>query len=145
MQKIPLLEFLGWQIDDVYRLTSTEMLARYERGWRYRHHVDVPDDELAFFKQLAVERQSWLSNEFMDFKIDRHQTIHHILEGLNDEFLIECQAYFGGGTLMSLDLGEYRTSNDIDFICAVGTDYRKLRNTIADRSPRILLRDNSDL
>jgi hypothetical protein len=67
------------------------------------------------------------------------------LEGLNREFLSECRAYFGGGTLISLDLGEYRTSNDIDFICALGADYRKLRNAISDFNPRILLKDNSAL
>jgi Nucleotidyl transferase AbiEii toxin, Type IV TA system len=52
-----------------------------------------------------------------------------------------------------LDLGEYRTSNSINFICAVGADYRKLRNAISDspgerlcqRTPRTLLKDNSDL
>jgi hypothetical protein len=37
------------------------------------------------------------------------------------------------------------TSNDIDFICALGADYRRLRNAISDRNPRILLKDNSAL
>jgi Nucleotidyl transferase AbiEii toxin, Type IV TA system len=144
MQKLPLLEFLGWQIADVYRLSQPEMLARYERGWRYRHQIDIPASELAFIKQLALDRKSWLTSEFMDFNIDRHRIIHRILEGLNHEFLSECRAYFGGGTLISLDLGEYRTSNDIDFICTIGADYRKLRTAIA-HSPRVLLKDNSEL
>jgi hypothetical protein len=143
--KLPFLEFLGWQIVDVYGLTQLEMLASYERGWRYRHIANLPASELAFIKQLAVDRKSWLSSEFMNFRIGHHQLIHRVLEGLNCEFLSECRAYFGGGTLISLDLGEYRTSNDIDFICAVGSDYRKLRNAISDLNPRILLKDNSDL
>jgi hypothetical protein len=143
--KLPFLEFLGWQIADVYRLTQLEMLASYERGWRYRHITNLPASELAFIQQLAFDRKSWLSSEFMDFKIDHHQLIHRVLEGLNCEFLSECRAYFGGGTLISLDLGEYRTSNDIDFICALGSDYRKFRNAISDRNPRILLKDNSEL
>jgi Nucleotidyl transferase AbiEii toxin, Type IV TA system len=143
--KLPFLEFLGWQIADVYRLTQLEMLASYERGWRYRHITHLPASELAFIQQLALDRKSWLSSEFMDFKIDHHQLIHRVLESLNCEFLSECRAYFGGGTLISLDLGEYRTSNDIDFICALGSDYRKLRNAINDLNPRILLKDNSAL
>jgi Nucleotidyl transferase AbiEii toxin, Type IV TA system len=143
--KLPFLEFLGWQIADVYRLTQLEMLASYERGWRYRHITSLPASELAFIKQLAFERKSWLSSEFMDFEIGHHQLIYQVLESLNCDFLSECRAYFGGGTLISLDLGEYRTSNDIDFICALGSDYRKLRNAISDRNPRILLKDNSDL
>jgi hypothetical protein len=143
--KLPFLEFLGWQIADVYRLTQLEMLASYERGWRYRQISNLPASELAFIKQLAVARKSWLLSELMDFEIGHHQLIHRVLENLNCEFLSECRAYFGGGTLISLDLGEYRTSKDVDFICALGSDYRKLRNEISDRNPRILLKDNSDL
>jgi Nucleotidyl transferase AbiEii toxin, Type IV TA system len=143
--KLPFLEFLGWQIADVYRLTQLEMLASYERGWRYHYITDLPASELAFIKQLAVDRKSWLLSELMNFEIGHHQLIYRVLENLNGEFLSECRAYFGGGTLISLDLGEYRTSNDIDFICSLGSDYRKLRNAISDRNPRILLKDNSDL
>jgi hypothetical protein len=143
--KLPFLEFLGWQIADVYHLTQLEMLASYERGWQYRHITDLPAHELAFIKQLAVERKSWLLSEFMDFEVGHHQLVFRVLESLNCEFLSECRAYFGGGTLISLDLGEYRTSNDIDFICSLGSDYRKLRNAISDRNPHILLKDNSDL
>jgi Nucleotidyl transferase AbiEii toxin, Type IV TA system len=143
--KLPFLEFLGWQIADVYRLTQLEMLASYERGWRYRHITDLPASELAFIQQLAFDRKSWLLSEFMDFEIGHHQLIYRVLENLNCEFLSECRTYFGGGTLISLDLGEYRTSNDVDFICSLGSDYRKLRNAISERNPRILLKDNSEL
>jgi hypothetical protein len=143
--QLPFLEFLGWQIADVYRLTQLEMLASYERGWRYRHITHLPASEFAFIQQLAFDRKSWLSSEFMDFEIDHYQLIYHVLEGLNCEFLSECRAYFGGGTLISLGLEEYRISNDIDFICSLGADYRKLRNAISDRNPRILLKDNSSL
>jgi Nucleotidyl transferase AbiEii toxin, Type IV TA system len=143
--KLPFLEFLGWQIADVYRLTQLEMLTSYERGWRYRHITELPASELAFIEQLALDRKSWLLSEFMDFEIGHHQLIYRVLDNLNCEFMSECRAYFGGGTLISLDLGEYRTSNDVDFICALGSDYRKLRNAISDRNPRILLKDNSDL
>jgi Nucleotidyl transferase AbiEii toxin, Type IV TA system len=141
--KLPLLEFLGWQVRDVYCLTDTQKLASYERGWRYRSLVELPVEELSFIKQLAFEHKSWLATEFMDFKIDRHRIIHRILNGLNHQLLDECRAYFGGGTLISLDLGEYRTSNDIDFICAYGADYRKLRSTIGNSNPRLLLIDES--
>jgi Nucleotidyl transferase AbiEii toxin, Type IV TA system len=143
--KLPFLEFLGWQIADVYRLNQLEMLASYERGWQYRHITNLPASELTFIKQLAIDRKSWLVGELMDFEIGHHQLIYRILESLNCEFMSECRAYFGGGTLISLDLREYCTSNDVDFICSLGSDYRKLRNTISERNPRILLKDNSDL
>jgi hypothetical protein len=144
-QQLPFLEFLGWQIADVYRLTQLEMLASYERGWRYRTIANLPASELAFIKQLVFTHQSWLSSEFMNFQIQHHQLIHRILEDLDRDFLSECRAYFGGGTLLALDLGEYRTSNDIDFICPLGADYRQLRNAISDRSPCILLQPHSTL
>jgi hypothetical protein len=143
--KLPFLEYLSWQIVDPYRLTEAEMLARYERGWRYQRQVDIPGEELAWIEQLALDNKSWLGSEFMDFKIDRHVTIHRILAGLNRDVLSECRAYFGGGTLISLDLGEYRTSNDIDFICPFGADYSKLRRLINERTPQVLLRDDSNL
>ncbi len=144
-RQLPFLEFLGWQIADVYRLTQLEMLASYERGWRYRTITNLPASELAFIKQLVFIHQSWLSSEFVNFQIRYHQLIYQILENLDREFLSDCRAYFGGGTLLALDLGEYRTSNDIDFICPIGADYRKLRNAISDRSPRVLLHPNSTL
>jgi Nucleotidyl transferase AbiEii toxin, Type IV TA system len=143
--KLPFLEYLSWQIVDPYRLTEAEMLARYERGWRYQRQVDIPGEELAWIEQLALDNKSWLGSEFMDFKIDRHVTICRILAGLNRDVLSECRAYFGGGTLISLDLGEYRTSNDIDFICPFGADYSKLRRLINERTPQVLLRDDSNL
>ncbi len=143
--KLPFLEFLGWQIADVYSLSQPEMLANYERGWRYRNLINPTASELAFIKQLVFTHQSWLFSEFMEFQIGHHQRICRVLENLNHEFLSTCHAYFGGGTLLALDLGEYRTSNDIDFICAVGADYRQLRNTLGSHSPQMLLQPNSEL
>jgi Nucleotidyl transferase AbiEii toxin, Type IV TA system len=141
--ELPFLEFLGWQIADVYRLTPGEMLASYERGWRYRHLANPPAIELAFIKQLVFAHHSWLASEFMKFQIGHHQHIYRVLKNFNHEFLSTCRAYFGGGTLLALDLGEYRTSNDLDFICPLGAGYRQLRNTVSDQSPRILLQPDS--
>jgi Nucleotidyl transferase AbiEii toxin, Type IV TA system len=143
--KLPFLEFLGWQIADVYSLSQLDMLANYERGWRYRNLINPSVNELDFIKQLVFIHQSWLSSEFMKFQIGHHQRIYRVLENLNHEFLSDCHAYFGGGTLLALDLGEYRTSNDIDFICAVGANYRQLRNTIGNQSPQMLLQPDSGL
>jgi hypothetical protein len=143
--KLPFLEYLSWQIVDPYRLSEAEMLARYERGWRHQSQVDIPGEELAWIERLAVNNKSWIGSEFMDFKVNRHQIIHQILKGLNRDLLSECRAYFGGGTLISLDLGEYRTSNDIDFICPFGADYSRLRRSINELTPQILLMDDSHL
>ncbi|WP_310486966.1 hypothetical protein [Chamaesiphon sp. VAR_69_metabat_338] len=87
--KLPFLEFLGWQVADVYRLNQLEMLASYERGWRYRQIANLPASELAFIKQLAIDRKSWLLSEFMEFEVGHHQLIHRVLENLNYDFLSE--------------------------------------------------------
>ena len=33
--KLPFLEAICWQTDDVYQFNPEQMLSRYERGWRY--------------------------------------------------------------------------------------------------------------
>jgi hypothetical protein len=68
--KLPFLEFLGWQVADVYRLTQLEMLASYERGWRYRHISNLPASELAFIKGLVSDLPSSINlSRFGEFEL----------------------------------------------------------------------------
>ncbi|MGL5063582.1 MAG: nucleotidyl transferase AbiEii/AbiGii toxin family protein [Microcoleus sp.] len=66
------------------------------------------------------------------FKREIHQKILTVLSHLNVEFLEECRAYFGGGTLVSMEHGEYRLSQDIDFMCPMDGGYRLLRRKVAE-------------
>lgn len=60
-KKLPFLESICWQTDDVYRFTPEEMLSRYERGWRYRDMFNnLEGEELYFLKELARYYKSWL-------------------------------------------------------------------------------------
>lgn len=52
------------------------------------------------------------------------------LHQFDRRLLIECGCYFAGGTAIVLQLGEYRESVDIDFLCASAEGYRRLRNLI---------------
>jgi hypothetical protein len=45
-----------------------------------------------------------------------HNQILQVLQTLNSDFLVTCETYFGGGTLLALSYQEYRLSRDIDFI-----------------------------
>lgn len=72
------------------------------------------------------------------FRLARHRAVLRILEQLDARFLLESGAYFGGGTLITLMLGEYRLSHDIDFVCSIHSGYRTLRNAIADRGYQAL-------
>lgn len=86
--------------------------------------------------------------QFM-FDHAHHQKITTILNAFNDSVLNECGAYFGGGTLISLLHDEFRWSKDIDFICAVGPGYHKLREYLFDamHHPGVLFKslDNIEL
>lgn len=59
-----------------------------------------------------------------------HRKIAIVLDSMNAGFLREAKCYFGGGTAITLLLGEYRESIDIDFLCADPDGYRSLRASV---------------
>jgi hypothetical protein len=64
MKKLPFLESICWQTEDIYRLSPEEMLSRYERGWKYRSLFNnLEGDELEFVRRLANTYHSWLQAE----------------------------------------------------------------------------------
>lgn len=146
---LPFLKAICWQVADLKYLTPKEMLHRYELGWQYRGVLGEPSlEELSFIQELSQGYQSWLAAELCAtppqlqnirdcgtsqqmFKRELHQKILTILTHLNIEFLRECHAYFGGGTLVSLQHEEYRLSKDIDFMCSMTNGYHLLRQKVA--------------
>ena len=77
-----------------------------------------------------------------------HIAVDKVLAALNADFLENAQCFFGGGTRIVLELGEYRESADIDFLCSDRNGYRALRSTIDSNSlgkiastPLSMLRD----
>jgi hypothetical protein len=59
--KLPFLEAICWQTEDVYRFTPEQMLSRYERGWQYRQLFNnLEGEEFEFLKHLAEQYQSWI-------------------------------------------------------------------------------------
>lgn len=78
----------------------------------------------------------------MTFRLDHHNKILTILESLDSDLLEKSFAYFGGGTLIALDFGEYRQSKDVDFICPVSlSGYRHLRTAVFEGGYKALFRD----
>lgn len=59
-----------------------------------------------------------------------HQRIQQVLQSLDTQLLLKHQCLFGGGTAISLSLGEYRESVDIDFLVSSIDGYRELRSII---------------
>jgi hypothetical protein len=68
------------------------------------------------------------------FSRPRHALVEGVLRALNAPFLRKAQCYFGGGTRIVMDLGEYRESADIDLLCSSREGYRDLRSTVQNDS-----------
>jgi Nucleotidyl transferase AbiEii toxin, Type IV TA system len=68
------------------------------------------------------------------FRRPSHRKVADVLSRLDGPFLKGAGCYFGGGTRIVLELGEYRESRDIDFLCASREGYRQLRETISESS-----------
>ncbi|MGD9663430.1 MAG: nucleotidyl transferase AbiEii/AbiGii toxin family protein [Porticoccaceae bacterium] len=66
------------------------------------------------------------------FKFTHHEHVLSILNALDDGKLNALHTYFGGGTAISLMLGEYRLSTDIDFLCSNQSAYRELKDVFRD-------------
>ena len=75
-----------------------------------------------------------------EFTRPRHHQVWKALESFDAGFLNSARCYFGGGTRIVLELAEYRESADVDFLCADGAGYRKLRNTIKQNSLGAILK-----
>lgn len=68
------------------------------------------------------------------FKRPVHRQVLAILSRLDAALLERARCYFAGGTRIVLELGEYRESRDIDFLCSDRDGYRTLRETAAAQS-----------
>lgn len=62
------------------------------------------------------------------YRRPRHQLIAEILRSLDAELFATHNCYFGGGTAIAMSYGEYRTSDDIDFLVSDMGSYKELRN-----------------
>lgn len=69
-----------------------------------------------------------------NIKRPAHRAVLAMLSRLDQSFLDQCRCYFGGGTSVVLELGEYRESHDIYFLCADREGYRLLRETVTETS-----------
>ena len=68
------------------------------------------------------------------FRRPAHLEVVALLSKLDRTFLDRCECSFGGGTRIVLELGEYRESKDIDFLCASREGYRLIRETVSESS-----------
>jgi hypothetical protein len=69
----------------------------------------------------------------MVFVRPQHNVIAEALGSMDAPFLERTRCYFGGGTAIVLQNGEYRLSLDVDFLCADREGYRELRIAASER------------
>lgn len=74
------------------------------------------------------------------FERAHHQRIARLLHAMDGDLLLRTKCYFAGGTAIALQLGEYRESIDIDFLCSDRDGYRLLRNAITPPTLGAVLR-----
>lgn len=79
------------------------------------------------------------------FQRAHHNLVLEALRGLDGDLFAKARCYFGGGTAITLALGEYRESIDIDFLCASQDGYRLLREAVSDAGFSGLTREGSAL
>ena len=63
-----------------------------------------------------------------------HRQVHAVLAMMDSAFLAKTRCFFGGGTRIVLELGEYRESRDMDFLCSDRDGYRLLRESVSGTS-----------
>ncbi|HEY0783615.1 MAG TPA: nucleotidyl transferase AbiEii/AbiGii toxin family protein [Thermoanaerobaculia bacterium] len=74
------------------------------------------------------------------FEREAHHRVAEVLQTLDSERLAQHGFLFGGGTRIVLELGEYRLSEDIDFLCSDASGYADLRLLVAEQGFAALFR-----
>lgn len=69
-----------------------------------------------------------------EYRRPRHRQVARVLAALDADVLARSFCCFGGGTRITLELDEFRESEDIDFICSDLAGYRSLRATVENNS-----------
>lgn len=77
------------------------------------------------------------------YKRPRHERIAVLLRALDADLLRRCACLFGGGTALVMRLGEYRDSDDVDFLCADASGYGALRDAVSASGLQALLANDA--
>jgi hypothetical protein len=71
------------------------------------------------------------------FRREEHRAVLRALQALDADLLESHHALFGGGTRLVLELGEYRISQDIDFLSSDARAFAELRNRARQEGPEV--------
>jgi hypothetical protein len=68
------------------------------------------------------------------FLREYHRLVANVLGDMDADVLKQTRCFLGGATAITLQLGEYRKSIDVDFLIGDEDGYRWLRNEVSDNS-----------
>ena len=80
-----------------------------------------------------------------DWVRPRHAKVMRVLRMMNPDFLMDAHCFFGGGTRIVMELGEYRRSDDIDFMVSDIAGWRSIRSQVTNRSLGPIFRQEPEL
>ncbi len=69
-----------------------------------------------------------------EYRRPRHRAVARLLAAFDAAAFERACCFFGGGTRIVLELGEFRESQDVDFLCADVLGYQKLRAGVTETS-----------
>ncbi|NJO94279.1 MAG: nucleotidyl transferase AbiEii/AbiGii toxin family protein [Hydrococcus sp. RM1_1_31] len=127
--KLPHLETLCWQIVNPYGLEPYQILQRYESDWQRLGMPNLDETEKEFLLKLARAYNSPLLNELMEKALDP-QLVEITLASIDAEILVECQSYFGGGSLTARRCNDFRRSFNIDLIVDSKIKFNRFRDYV---------------
>jgi hypothetical protein len=77
------------------------------------------------------------------FQREEHRVVLRVLRALDADLLKRLLALFGGGTRLVLELGEYRISQDIDFLSSEPRGFAELRSLARQGGPKAFFDEES--
>ena len=74
------------------------------------------------------------------FRREAHERVLAVLASFDADVLETARSWFGGGCRIAMDHGEYRLSNDVDFLCSDTSGYADLRLLVRNGGAEALFR-----
>jgi hypothetical protein len=118
----PQLALLAWN-RKVRLISEEEALALYESNSQWVDRATMDGRETALLDRLIrdVGRERGMAGRA------EHRRVLSLFSQMDAPFLRAASCWFAGDTAISLRCGEFRVSNDVDFLCASQEGYRALR------------------
>ena len=118
----PQLQALCWNRRRDATVTEQDALQIYDRNWRHVDTSRLEGKELALIRRLRSQALAGPSMVAVD-----HGLILDLIGRMNLELLTKAACFLGGANAIAMDVGAYRTSDGICFLCSSRQGWSRLR------------------